>query len=149
MQIILLKQVQKLGNRGDVKDVSAGYFRNFLFPRGLAELATNTRLKRAELMRAETAKQQVKDRQAFLALLKALEKEKIILLRKATNEGRLFGSVTQEDIQDALAQKGYKLDQKYIHLETHIKELGAYSVLLKFDEAITGSISITVEREAQ
>ena len=148
MQIILQKPVEKLGHAGEVKDVSAGYFRNFLFPRGLAELATSAGLKRAEHTRAQVVKQQAKDRETFSSLLKALEKEQIVLLRKATDEGHLFGSVTEEDIQNALGKKGYKVDQKHIRLETHIKELGTYPAALYFDEAVTGSISITVEREA-
>lgn len=148
MNVILLKPVEKLGRAGDVKDVSAGYFRNFMLPRGLAELATAAGLKRAELMRAKSVKQQARDREMFSALLKALGNEHIVLLRKATDEGHLFGSVTEEDIKNTLADKGYKIDQKHIHIETHIKELGTYPIVLKFEETIMGTISIAVEREA-
>ncbi|OGZ46874.1 MAG: 50S ribosomal protein L9 [Candidatus Ryanbacteria bacterium RIFCSPHIGHO2_02_FULL_45_13b] len=147
MQVILRKQIEKLGHTGDVKDVSAGYFRNFLFPRGLAQLATAAGLKQAERMRADAAQKQMKDRDAFTTLVGALQKERIVLTRKATEEGHLFGSVAQADIAGALGEKGYSLEEKQIVLEAHIKELGTYPILLKFDDAITGTISITVERD--
>ena len=147
MQIILQKQVEKLGNAGDVKDVAAGYFRNFLFPQRLAQMATPVGLKTAEHIRARATQQETKDREAFQVLLDALQKEHIVMLRKATDEGHLFGSVSETDIAESFAAKGYKLDKKHISLEVHIKELGTYPVTLQFDESLKGSISITVERE--
>lgn len=148
MQVILRKQVEKLGHAGDVKDVSAGYFRNFLFPRGLADMATFAGLQQAERTRAAMAQKQAEDQDAFMVLLTKLQKESITLSRKATDEGHLFGSVTEEDIMTALKDKGYSFEEKQIVLETHIKELGTYPVVLKYNEAITGAISITVERDA-
>src|SRR3989338_4973528 len=102
MQIVLLKQVEKLGHPGDVKDVSAGYFRNFLFPRGFAELATAGSLEKAERMRVRMFQQITKEKETFSALVDALQKEHIVLLRKATQEGHLFGSVSEADIASAL-----------------------------------------------
>ncbi len=148
MQIILRKQVEKLGQAGDVKDVSSGYFRNFLFPRALAQLATVAGLEQAKRVRVDTAHRQIKEREMFIAHVDALQKEHVMILRKATNEGHLFGSVGEGDIASALAEKGHVFDEKHIHLETHIKELGTYPVTLKFDETITGTISITVERDS-
>lgn len=147
MQVILQKQVDKLGHPGDVKNVSAGYFRNFLFPRGLAQSATASSLKGAEQMRLHHAQQQVKDQESFRAFAEAIQKDQFIILRKATDEGHLFGSVTEQDIAALLAHKGYHLNEKHIHLETHIKELGTYPVLLKFDESLTGTFSLAVERD--
>ena len=146
MQIILRKQVEKLGHAGEVKDVSAGHFRNFLFPRGLAEPATPAGLKRAEGMRAQAALQLTKDKEVFTAFLQKLEKEYIVLLRKANEEGHLFGSVTEEDVAEALSQKGYQIEKDRIQMEIHIKELGTYPIVLKSHD-ISGSISVTVERD--
>ncbi|OGZ43859.1 MAG: 50S ribosomal protein L9 [Candidatus Ryanbacteria bacterium RIFCSPHIGHO2_02_FULL_45_17b] len=147
MQVILRKQVEKLGHAGDVKDVSSGYFRNFLFPRGLAHLATAAGLEQAKRMQRDAAYQHAKDQEAFAMFLEALQKEQIVILRKATDEGHLFGSVTEADIVSALAGKGHNLDEKHIHLEAHIKELGTYPVTVIFDDMVTGIISITVERD--
>lgn len=147
MQVIIQKYVDKLGHPGDVKDVSAGYFRNFLFPRGLAQSATASGLRSAEHMRARRVQQQAKDQESFRALMNAIQKDRVVILRKATDEGHLFGSVTGQDITAVLARKGYQLDEKYINLETHIKELGTYPVTLKFDESLTGAFSLMVERD--
>lgn len=148
MQIILRKQVEKLGHAGDVKDVSSGYFRNFLFPRGLAQLATIAGLEQAKRLRVDMAQRHMKEREIFITIVDALQKEHIVILRKATDEGHLFGSVGEGDIASTLAKKGYTIDEKRIHLETHIKELGVYPVMLKFDETVTGAISINVERDS-
>lgn len=148
MQVILLKQIDTLGHVGDVKDVTDGYFRNFLFPRGLAQLATPAGLQQAERMRTRALKKRTTDKDEFLQLIGTLQKEHLGVLRKATDEGHLFGSVSEHDIMEILAAKGYRIDEKQISIEAPIKELGTYPILLKFDEGITGTISVTVEREA-
>ena len=147
MQVIIQKQVDKLGQPGDVKDVSAGYFRNYLFPRGLAEMATAAGLRNAEHIRARVMERQAKDRESFRAVAEAIQKDQWTILRKATDEGHLFGSVSEQDIAGLLAKKGYKLDEKFICIETHIKELGTYPITLKFDELLTGTFSLAVERD--
>lgn len=146
MQVILQKQVDNLGGIGDIKDVAAGFFRNFLMPRGLAKLATPAGIKEAEVLRARVALQNVKDRENFFRILDALKNEHFFVLRKATPDGHLFGSVTEHDIAELLAQKGYVVLEKYIHLEHHIKALGTYSVVLQFDKDLHGPVLLAVER---
>ena len=146
MQVILLKNVDAVGKIGDVKDVAAGFFRNFLLPRGLAKTATAAGIKEAEVLRARRASQDMKDREGFLKLLESLKNEQFIILRKATPEGHLFGSVSERDIMEFLAGKGYAVPEKHIHLDTHIKELGTFMVGLHFDGETQGTISLAIER---
>lgn len=148
MQVILLKQIDTLGQVGDIRDVADGYFRNFLFPRGLAESATPAGLQKAEHMRQRAAEKYAKDKDEFLARIARLQQERLVVLRKATDEGHLFGSVNEQDIAEILAPKGYQIDETHIRLSEPIKELGTYSISLLFDKTITGTISIVVEREA-
>lgn len=146
MQVILQKQVDNLGGAGDIKDVAAGFFRNFLMPRRLAKLATPTGIKEVEVLRARVALQNAKDREHFLKILDVLKNEHLVVLRKATPEGHLFGSVTEHDVSELLSQKGYAVLEKYIHLEDHIKALGTYSILLQFDQDLQGPVLLAVER---
>lgn len=146
MQVILQKQVDNLGGVGDIKDVAAGFFRNFLMPRGLAKPATPAGIKEVEVLRARVALQDTKDREHFLKILDALKNEHFIILRKATPEGHLFGSVTEHDVAELFTQKGYAVLEKHIRLEDHIKALGAYSVVLQFDQDTYGSVLLAVER---
>ncbi|TSC80895.1 MAG: large subunit ribosomal protein L9 [Parcubacteria group bacterium Gr01-1014_29] len=146
MQIILLKQVDNLGGVGDIKDVAAGFFRNFLMPRGLAKPATPAGIKEVEVLRARAALQDAKDREHFLKILDALKNEHLVVFRKATPEGHLFGSVTEHDVAELLSKKGYADLEKYIRLEDHIKALGTYSVVLQFDQDSHGSLLLAVER---
>ena len=146
MQVILQKRVDNLGGVGDIKDVAAGFFRNFLMPRGLAKPATPAGIKEAEVLRARSALQDAKEREHFQKILDALKNEHLVVLRKATLEGHLFGSVSEHDIAELLSQKGYTVLEKHIRLEDHIKALGTYSVVLQFDQDTQGPLLLAVER---
>jgi len=147
MQVILLKQVNKLGGAGDVKDVADGFFRNFLMPRGLARPVTPAGLVQAERMRAAAAQYTVRNKEKYAKMLEAIKKEPLQVLRKANEEGHLFGSVSEQDITAVLSEKGFEVEERHVVLESPIKTLGTHSVLLRFDEEIQGTISIAVERE--
>lgn len=146
MQVILQKQVDNLGGIGDIKDVAVGFFRNYLMPRGLAKPATPAGIKEVEVLRARAVLQDAKDREHFLKILDALKNEHLVVLRKATPEGHLFGSVTEHDVSELLNQKGYAVLEQCIRLEDHIKALGTYSVVLQFDQDAHGSVLLAVER---
>jgi large subunit ribosomal protein L9 len=146
MKVIFQKNVPNGANAGDVKDVAGGYFRNFLLPQKYAQLATPAGIREAGMLRARMVKQHAKDKDAFAELLLRLQKEHILLLRKATEEGHLFGSVTESDIAVAFSEKGYHVDAKHIHVDAPIKELGTYAVTVRYSEDVTGIISLAVER---
>jgi large subunit ribosomal protein L9 len=128
-QAILLKDVESLGSAGDAVDVSPGYLRNYLVPRKLAQPATQASLELAQKRRAaaEKAAQEAEERAGETAAL--LQKTVLTIQHRAGEDGKLYGSVTNAEIADALAQaRGLRVDRKKIRLEEPIREVGTYMV---------------------
>jgi large subunit ribosomal protein L9 len=144
-QAILLADVEALGARGDVIDVSKGYLRNFLIPRKLAQPATAGAIaaaqRRAES--AERAHREAVERAGENAAL--LSKTVLTISQPAGDDGRLFGSVTNQDIADAVRDaRGIKLDKRKVHLEDPIKNVGTYMVVVEVAEDQTATIKTIV-----
>src|SRR5918992_6163084 len=128
-QAILLQDVENVGSRGDVIDVSPGYLRNFLLPRKLAHSATPGALAEAQrrMEAAEQAARDAADRAQENAAL--LSRTVLTIPQPAGEDGRLFGSVTSENIVDAIKQaRGLKVDKRRVHLEEPIKSAGTHMV---------------------
>jgi len=146
---ILLQDVEHLGERGAVVDVSKGYLRNFLMPRKLAQPATKGALDEAR-RRHEAAD---KATQALVAKATAeaevLSRTVLTISQQAGDDGRLFGSVTNQDIADAIEEaRGVKVDKRKIHLEEPIKNVGTYVVVVEVAEGVTASVkTMVVERK--
>jgi len=144
-EAILLKDVEQLGERGEVVDVSKGYLRNFLIPRKLAQPATRGALEAAR-RRAELT-----DRTTQAAIERAsadadvLSRTVLTISQQAGDDGRLFGSVTNQDIADAIEEvRGVKVDKRKVHLEEPIKNVGTYVVVVEVAEGVTASIKTMV-----
>jgi large subunit ribosomal protein L9 len=147
MKVILLDDVTKVGRRGEVRDVSDGYARNFLIPKRLALSATAGNLKNLEHIKKqqEAKADRVKaDAESLRARIEALAYEE---RRQASEEGKLFGSVTAQDIADFLGTRGIDMDRKRITLEEPIKTLGDYSVSMRLHPDVTAQLKVTVARE--
>jgi large subunit ribosomal protein L9 len=145
--ILLREDIENLGGRGEVVKVKAGYARNYLLPRGLALLATKGNMKqieaeKASLLRKRAAEKATADLQA--EQMKGISLE---FVRKAGEEGTLFGSVTSMDIAEALQAKGYEVDRKRISLKEAIKITGEYSVPVKLHREVTLNIPVKVVAE--
>ncbi len=146
---ILLQDVDHLGTRGAVVDVSKGYLRNYLMPRKLAQPATKGALDEA-LRRNEAAD---KATQALVAKATAdaevLSRTVLTISQQAGDDGRLFGSVTNQDIADAIEEaRGVKVDKRKIHLDEPIKNVGTYVVVVEVAEGVTASVkTMVVERK--
>jgi large subunit ribosomal protein L9 len=144
-QAILLQDVDTLGERGAVVDVSAGYLRNFLLPRKLAEPATKGSIEVAQRRRAaaERAVQEAEDRARDNAAL--LGRTVLTIPQQAGDDGRLFGSVTTQDIADAIRDaRGIKVDRRKIHLEEPIRNIGTYMVVIEVTDDVTATIKTMV-----
>jgi large subunit ribosomal protein L9 len=145
MKVILKKDVKELGKKGATVEVSDGYARNYLIPRGIAVEASVGALRSVEAEKA-TAK---KNEERLIAELKALRDklaEKPVTVPAKTGEGgRLFGSITNKDIAEAISKMlGKEFDRKRIELENPIKNVGTYTVTLKFGHDIQGKITVNV-----
>ena len=144
-QAILLQDVEQLGERGTVVDVSAGYLRNYLQPRKLAEPATVSSIKVAERRRedAERAEREAEERSRESAAV--LGRTVLTIPQQAGDDGRLFGSVTPQDIADAIRDaRGIRIDRRKIHLEEPIRNVGTYMVVVEIADDVTATIKTMV-----
>jgi large subunit ribosomal protein L9 len=145
LKVILRSDVSGLGKRGDIVEVSKGYVRNFLEPRGLAFAATDGAVAQAGAMRRSRDVKDAKDRESSEAIAKVLVPKTIEVTAKAGPTGRLFGSVTESEIAEAiLAQTGIELDRKDIHLEEHIKEVGTHQATARLHTDVQFPITLEV-----
>src|SRR3954463_1517345 len=129
-QAILLQDVEQLGERGTVVDVSKGYLRNFLIPRKLAQPATKGALEAAR--RQQVAQERAAEHATSKAQAQAelLNRTVLTLAHQAGEDGRLFGSVTSQDIVDAVKEaRGIELDRRRVHLDEPIRHVGTYMVV--------------------
>jgi large subunit ribosomal protein L9 len=147
-EVILLKDVESLGEKGDVVDVSKGYLRNFLVPRKLAQPATKgardaaRRQAEAEERAAAAAQTRAQD-QAEL-----LNKTVITIGQQAGEDGRLFGSVTTQDIADAIGEaRDIEVDRRKIHLDEPIKHVGTYMVVVEVGDGVTANVKTIVSEQ--
>ena len=144
-EAILLKDVEGVGERGEVIDVSKGYLRNFLIPRKLAQPATKGAVQAAQRKaQAETrAKEQAVTRSQEHADL--LNRTVLTISQQAGEDGRLFGSVTTQDIADAIRDaRGITVDRRKVHLEEPIRHVGTYMVVVEVDDGVTSTVKTIV-----
>ena len=147
-QAILLQPVDSLGERGDVVDVSDGYLRNFLVPRKLAQAATAASIADAQ-RRIEAAERAVAEQAEKAEETAALLRKTVLTIsHQAGGDGRLFGSVTAQEIVDAVRQaRGVKLDKRKVHLAEPIKSTGTHMVSVEVSEGVTTEIKTIVTAE--
>jgi large subunit ribosomal protein L9 len=144
-QAILLKDVDGVGTRGAVVEVSKGYLRNFLIPRKLAQPATRGALADAERAQAASAKAAADRVAAHHEHAEQLNKTVLTISQQAGEDGRLFGSVTNQDIADAIKEaRGIEVDRRKIHLDDPIKNVGTYQVELDLGDGVTASVKVMV-----
>jgi large subunit ribosomal protein L9 len=144
-EAILLQDVENLGPRGTVIDVSKGYLRNFLIPRKLAQPATRGAIEAAQqrMEAADRAKREAEERAAEHASL--LSKTVLTIPQQAGEDGRLFGSVTAGDIADAIRDaRGVKVDKRKVHLEEPIRNVGTYMVVVELADGATATVKTMV-----
>lgn len=147
IEVILREDIQSLGKRGEMVRVKPGYARNFLLPRGLAFEATEGNKKRiAAETRARTMRDQAERTEAerFAATLGAAT---LMLTGKAGEEGKLFGSITAQDIAEALAAQGHEVDRRRIELEHPIKTLGHHTVGVRLHPEVHAEVRVSVVAE--
>ena len=149
MKVILMEDVANLGSIGDTVDVKDGYARNFLIPRKLAIAATARNLKAQAHKLAAIDRKKEKAAEEARSLADRLAATSLTFTRKAGETGRLFGSVTNMDITDALADQGITVDRKDVILDDHIKELGEFDVSVKLHQDVPASVKITVIKEEE
>lgn len=148
MRIILREDVANLGKSGELVSVKDGYGRNYLLPHGLAVLATERNVKEIEhhkkVIAARNARL-LKDAQSVADRLGTVE---VKITRQAGEGGKLFGSVSGRDIEEALAKQGVPINHKKMVVEQPIKHTGEYSIEVRLGQGVTGKIKVTVAEQA-
>lgn len=150
MKVILTKDVEKIGNFGEVLIVKDGYAKNFLIPSGIAIMATPGNLKQIDLVKKSRVKVEAKSIKEANEIAEQLNGLKLIFKVKSSSEGKMYGSITNKDIADKiLSFKKIEVDRKKIELEDTIKEIGNYDINIKLykDEKCTVNVIIEPDKK--
>lgn len=148
MKVILKQDHEKLGAAGEVVNVKDGFGRNYLIPRGIAVLATPSRIKQYEEEVRQAARKRVQAREAAVAQQRELEKIEIPIMVKVGEENRIFGTVTTQQIAVELAKRGFEIDRRDISIDEDIRLVGVYTASVRVYEDVTASVKINVMPEA-
>jgi large subunit ribosomal protein L9 len=148
MEVILREDIDKLGVRGEVVKVAAGYARNFLLPKRLAVAATDSNRKIVEQERQSHLRKEVKLASEAQDLAKLIATVSVTIARKAGENDQLFGSVTANDVADALALQNYTIDRRRIQLDEPIRTLGEHKVAVRLHREVSAEVTVNVTREA-
>lgn len=148
MKVIFLKDVKGQGKKGEVKNVSVGYARNYLLKNNLAIEATPGNLKSLEAKKRKTAQEEQKEKEEAMDLKDKLAELTVEIKAKAGEGGRLFGSITNKQIAETLKKEhGYKVDRRKIELDQPIRALGYTTVPVKLHPEVSGSVKVHVSEQ--
>ena len=146
MEIILLERIDRLGQMGDVVNVKNGYARNYLFPQKKALRKTADNMKAFEAKRAEYEAINAKLKADAEKLAKDIQGLSVTIIRQAAETGQLYGSVTGRDICDAIAEKGFHVERRYIELNAPFKVMGVFDITLKMHPDVEQTIRLNIAR---
>ncbi len=147
MQIVLIKDVERLGSVGDVVDVKTGYARNYLMPHGFAATVTSANMRRVDLTRKKLEEARQAEDRELAGVAERMKSASITIAAKANEEGHLFGSVSAAQIAEMLQAEGYKVDEKMIQLTEPIKEVGVVEVPVQLKPDLVSSCKVWVVAE--
>jgi large subunit ribosomal protein L9 len=147
MEVILREEIEKLGRRGDVVKVAAGYARNYLLPKRLAVAANESNKKIVEQEKQAYLRRESKEIGDATDLAKIIGSVEVTIAQKAGENDQLFGSVTAQDIAAALERAGYSIDRKKVNLAEPIKSLGDFKVTVKLHREVAVELPVHVIKE--
>jgi len=147
MRVVLREDIDKLGRRGEVREVAPGYARNFLLPKGKALPATDGNMKRIEQEGRRYAVIQAKEKEDAAAVGRRIAGISCTIVRKVGENDQLYGSVTASDIAEFLEKEGIAIDKRRILLEEPIKALGIYTIPVKLHADVQGEVRVWVVKE--
>lgn len=147
MEVILREDIEKLGSRGEMVKVASGYARNFLLPKKLAVAATDANRKIVEQERQSHLRKEAKQKGEAEELAKLVGAVTVTIARKAGESDQLFGSVTANDIADALTLQHFNVERRRIQLEDPIRTLGEHKVTVRLHREVTADVTVNVVRE--
>ncbi len=149
MKVILLQDVENLGRKGDIKDVTDGYVRNFLLPQKLVIIATEKLIKELEIKKELDAKKAEEELKTTEEIVSQVDGQEIEIAAKIKDTGKLYGSITPLKIIQALKKKGFNINKIQISIKEPIKKLGEHSVTVNFDHGLEAEIKVIVTEEKE
>jgi large subunit ribosomal protein L9 len=147
MEVLLVKDRERLGREGDLVTVADGYARNFLIPKGFAIAASDKTVKLQEKIRADRLAREARERQEFEELAARLSNVSLTTAVKVGEDEQLYGSVSAQDIAALLEQEGFQIDRKKVLLEAPLKALGVYAIEIRLHPEVTATIKLWVVKE--
>ena len=144
MKIILLQDVKNIGDSGEIKNVSDGYFRNFLLPKNLAKIATKKTILEIEKQQVKNAMEEEKDLLRTEKIAEKLDGQEFIMKAKTNKQGKLYAAISKQDIAGLLNKKMFKIKKEQIEM-TPIKETGEYDIAIILNHGLEAKIKIIVE----
>ncbi|MFA5776982.1 MAG: 50S ribosomal protein L9 [Parcubacteria group bacterium] len=145
MKVILVENIKKLGNKGEIKDVSEGYARNFLVPKKLVEIATPEAIEKVKLNQKKIQEQEEESEENFKKIASGIQGKKITLKAKAEKE-KLFGRVGTKEIANELKKQNFNINEKSIILAAPIKTTGEKAITIDFGKNIKAKITVLIEK---
>jgi large subunit ribosomal protein L9 len=147
MKVIFLQDVKGQGKKGEIKEVSEGYARNFLLPKGVVQIATDGAKKSLDQQAASAQKKKENEKNEFKALAAKLSEMTVVIKAKAGEGGRLFGAITSKQIAEALEAQKISIDKRKIELDDPIRVLGVTKVTVKLYPDVKGTLNVQVVEE--
>lgn len=146
MKVVLTEDIKNIGKKGDVKEVSDGYARNFLLPGKLVSAATESAVKQALEVKSKQLEAEKINREKTTELAKIIAGKKIVIKAKE-KKGKLFGSITAKNITRELKKENIEVSEKFIILESPLKETGEYEIKIRLDHGVETSLMLVIEKE--
>jgi large subunit ribosomal protein L9 len=148
MDVILIDDVEHLGEAGEVHEVADGYGRNYLIPQGLARVATDGAVRQLRDEKRQQAKKQAAKKDVAEELKQELEDMQVVFSAKVGEDNRIFGTVTTQQIAVELDNRGYDIDRRDINLDEEIREVGAYTATIRVHPEVDATLDIQVIPES-
>ncbi len=148
MQVILLNDVEHLGDKGEVHEVADGYGRNYLIPQGLARVATDGAIRQLRDEQRQQARKEAAKEEEAESLKDELEDMQVVFTAKVGEDNRIFGTVTTQQIAVELANRGFDIDRRDIDLDEDIRYVGAYTATIDVGHGVTATLDIQVIPES-
>jgi len=144
MKVLLHTDIEGVGFLGDVVEVSDGYGRNYLIPRKKAVRPTEGNIKRIQKERAHQAEKRRLAREKLVSVAQVVNEKEVTIEALSNEQGHLFGSISEEDVAQALRDKGFEIKTKYIQMAEHFRKLDTYEVTLRLDKDIEATVQVHV-----
>ena len=148
MKLLLLKDVDNLGEEGDIVDVKDGYGRNYLIPERMARIASDGIIRHHKEIERQRARKIARAQEDAESLKQQLESTNVVIAAKVGEENRIFGTVTSQQLAVELAKQGFDVDRKNIELDEDIRMIGVYTATVKLHREVSATVKVEVIGES-